>query len=184
MWVSAGWLRLGEWEQGADHQRQAPSVDRARWNLPCRPRAGPLGALRGSCLDRDGPVGRCVCCSSRSSPSSRPLRDRPYRESCGRGLMTLALDSDCGDSVGLSRGCPGLAGGGGLGVVPAGMFLHMASRPGSCFSSGSLWGEPCCVPGIPEAAGLTWMASQVVGTLQASVSPPVKWSQRSSLALL
>ena len=54
-----------------------------------------------------------------------------------------------------------MPGWGGLGVVPMGMFLHMATSWVLLFQWESV-GEPKRVPGSPEAKGLTCMASQVI----------------------
>ena len=54
-----------------------------------------------------------------------------------------------------------MPGWGGLGVVPMGTFLHMATSWVLLFQWESV-GEPKRVLGSPEAKGLTCMASQVI----------------------
>ena len=154
VWVSAGWLRLGEWEQGADRDppEPSPSVGPSPREPPLpAPAQVPLGALRDAVWTRDGPVGCCVSAAvSPLHPHQGPPPGRPpIREYCGRGPWPWTqIAVPLSGSIGVAPGLAGVA----WVWFPRERFCTWLG-PGSCFSNGSLWENPVVCRGSPKPQG-------------------------------
>lgn len=157
VWVDKGRLRLGE--QGADQGPPQPELTGTSFvSLPRFPSEhfgklfGLLMALSAVVSLLQFPIFTLI---------KGPLQSDPFYVSTVAGWGTLALDQqgcpDWDNCVGPQQGAPP-PGWGGLGVVPAGAFLHMGTSLVLLLKLGSV-GVPCLVlgvgVGVPEARGLT-----------------------------